>query len=767
MKKKHLPIPLLLLAFLLPTSSQAELTIWVNNGQDKVTKDELRATSNADSVTNSVWDGSTISVFGAKNEVIAFNLILESPTQATNNVRVSIGSLTGPNGFIISGRAVDTNDLADDLFDYNGRNIELFYVRYLQIKGLSTMSYESCYYDERHAPKRFQRPNGQGSWYDRPDHDKYYPEIAVPLEIHTPFSIAADSNQSIWADIFIPENAPAGGFTGTVTIEEGIGASKKRRDIPVLLTVKNFVLPDIPTAKTMLVGGGIEGDAAYRYTGEAWPNPGTPEYDKMVTISTRHCQSAHRHKISLLQGTGRTPDNLTAIAKDQLTGNLFTSARGYDGPGIGTGVNILSIGTYGSWQSSWFDGDTTDEGRKQKMQANADIWVDWFNAQNFTTPTEYFLYLIDESSDYAQTEKWAGWLKNNPGTGKELNSFATLGARKAVVETPSLNVTASWGTINVLEDWDTIAAHYYNDPNKKIYLYNGVRRERGSYATDDEGISLRVQSWAQYKKKIDRWFFWHCTYYDDYQSGMGQTNVFQSARTFGIDDTLIVDGNAWGRTGWNYTNGDGVLFYPGTETHFTEENYGINGPFVSLRMKLWRRGLQDVDYLAMASTVNATQTATIIDRIVPKVLWEQGTGELSDPNDPTWVKHDISWSYDPDVWEAARVELADIIEQSGVISGNGQMPGTFLLKDVFPNPFSRATTITFLLPSKQKVSIHVFNSQGRLVKALLKNKNMVSGIHSVKWDGRDENSRYAASGIYYVRLKSENYQVTKKVTAVR
>jgi hypothetical protein len=45
--------------------------------------------------------------------------------------------------------------------------------------------------------------------------------------------------------------------------------------------------------------------------------------------------------------------------------------------------------------------------------------------------------------------------------------------------------------------------------------------------------------------------------------------------------------------------------------------------------------------------------------MVPKVLWEYG---VEDPGDPTWVLTDISWSTDPDDWEAARAELADIIE---------------------------------------------------------------------------------------------------------
>jgi hypothetical protein len=102
------------------------------------------------------------------------------------------------------------------------------------------------------------------------------------------------------------------------------------------------------------------------------------------------------------------------------------------------------------------------------------------------------------------------------------------------------------------------------------------------------------------------------------------------------------------------------LFYPGTDTRYPADSYGVAGPLASLRLKHWRRGIQDVDYLALAGTINPTRTAHIVNTTIPKVLWEYGVG---DPNDPTWVRTDISWSINPDAWEAARAELADIIER--------------------------------------------------------------------------------------------------------
>jgi hypothetical protein len=82
---------------------------------------------------------------------------------------------------------------------------------------------------------------------------------------------------------------------------------------------------------------------------------------------------------------------------------------------------------------------------------------------------------------------------------------------------------------------------------------------------------------------------------------------------------------------------------------------------VSLRLKHWRRGLQDVDYLVLAFRVNPTAVNALVQEMVPKVLWEL---DANDHQDPTWVTGDISWSTDPDVWEAARRKLADMIVQS-------------------------------------------------------------------------------------------------------
>ena len=636
-----------------PGTSLAPLNIaqvWANEGGDKVTRDELRATNDLNAVLNSVWDGTTISLFGACNEVVAFNLVLEAPTADATNVNVTLTELTGPDGATITTRPAS----GDDVFNYVGRNIELFYVRYLEIKGLSTdLFYDD--YDERHIPERCRRPydeetgEGTGTWEDRPCHNKFYPDIAVPLELYSPFTITAGTNQSIWGDIYIPKTAPTGIYTGTVAITEG---GTLTWQIPIRLRVRNFTLPDLPNARTMLVFSSENINDRYLGEDNAYPEPGTAVYTQSLELADRHFQLAHRHKISLIDGFDDT-EQMDETWISRLNGELFTPARGYDGVGVGVGNNVYSIGTYGSW--SWQGGTQAD------MWTNTDACVNWFDTQAFTTPTDYFLYLIDESDDYPQIEEWAQWINNNPGPGQRLMSMATIDLPTAAAETPSLDIPTSWATFGITNIWQSAADSYEANPDKRFYLYNSNRPATGSFATEDDGVALRVLPWAQYKKNIDRWFYWESTYYDNYQGNTGQTNVFQQAQTYGDFDEID---SVLGETGWNYLNGDGVLLYPGTDTRYPADSYGVQGPFASLRLKHWRRGVQDVDYLILAAVISPTRTAEIVNTMVPKVLWEVG---VSDPNDPTWVLADISWSTDPDVWEAARAELAGIIESTSRI----------------------------------------------------------------------------------------------------
>jgi hypothetical protein len=639
--------------------SIAEISaIWANEGGDKVAQDELRVGApNGRAVLSRCWDGTQITLFGAQNEVVSFNLVLEAATQTATNVTVAFDTLTGPGGAVIH----STPTSGDGVFGWVGRPIELFYIRYLQIKGLSQIAYDDSY-DERHVPARLRRPwtgngvaNSGTTWQDRPDHDRFYPDIAVPQELVPAFAIAAGHNQSVWVDIYIPRTAVAGLYTGQVTIAQD-GAPIQ--SVPVVLTVLGFSLPDVPTAKTMLYYSGD--DVNERYTGQRWVQ-GADEA-RATLIQDRHFLLAHRHKIMMI-GDGSsiasdwtTADHPGANFAARLQGTFFTAANGYDGPGVNVGNDVYSVETYGiprKWR------------RQQVLQQHADGWASWFAAN---APTiEHFLYLIDESRAYRRTNRWAQWLRNDPGPGHALMPMATLPLPAAVAEAPSIQVVASEAALGIPAQWEGAAAQYTHDPTRRFYLYNGIRPVAGTFVTDDDGVAPRVNAWIQFKKSINRWFYWESTYYDDFQGGSGKLDLFQSAHTFG---TYSTDDPVQGQTGRDYSNGDGVLFYPGTDLLFPADSYGVDGPFASLRMKAWRRGLQDYEYLTLASMIDPATVANIVASVIPKVVWEVG---VDNPKHPTYVHADISWSTDPDVWETARAQLAQII--SGPTSGPLVTPG--------------------------------------------------------------------------------------------
>jgi len=722
--------------------AQGISAVWVNEGGDKVTQEELRVGQpNGRPVINHIWNGSTVNIKGAKNEVVNFNIVIEAATAQANGVTVAFNTLTGPEGSTIQ----STPTSGDGVFNWVNRPIELFYIRYLQIRGLSHFGYET--YDERHIPERMRRPwtgegYGSGTWEDRPDHDKYYPDIAVPLELESPFTIDAERNQSIWVDIYIPKTATAGLYTGNVTIDETGGSTIS---IPVELTVYDFTLPDIPTGKTMLFVEGSNINERRFGIGNNWVMGENESLAEL--IQDRHFLIAHRHKISIIGDQSwinsdyTSDDHPSETFAERLQGSFFTSANGYDGPGLNTGNNVYSVGTYGGWQG-W--GDT-----EAHMREHSDNWVEWFETNS--PETEYFLYLIDESDDYEQIETWSEWLEDNPGPGNRLKSMATISLPRAVNRTPTLKIPASVSNIGIPSEWETSAYEYSHDPNRRFFLYNGSRPAGGGFMIEDDGVALRVNAWIQFKKHINRWFYWEATYYNDYQAGGGRVDLFESAHTFGsFTDVDPVRGE----TGYNYSNGDGVLLYPGIDSVFPGSSYGVNGPFASLRLKQWRRGLQDHDYLTLASAIDPIAVQGIVDSMIPAVVWEVG---VQDTSDPTWVRRDISWSNDPDVWEEARDSLAQIILGEG--SGVEEIP--YHLYPNAPNPFDKTTTIEYSILREGIVKLAIYDAIGRKIKVLLDGYVPI-GTYQIEWDGTDTHGEKVPGGTYFCQMRRKDEKGSSK-----
>lgn len=581
-------------------------------------------------------------IFAARNSFASFNLLLTAGTQPISNVAVRLSGLSSANGEIIKNK----NTSSADLFDFRGKAIELFFVRYLEIKGLSKISYEPGY-DERHVPAKFRRPfsgegAGRGGWKDRPHANKKYPDILVPLELVPNFNIAANQTQSIVADLFVSKDTAPGLYKGSIEVLQN---QKTVKSLPIELEVLNFELRDSSPASAMVY---IEdSDISARYQGERFIQT-TGQQASLNEIVDNHFKIAHRHGISLFnknEGVGGKPTDTQPRPEwlPRLSGSLFTPDNGYEGPGEARGNEVFFIGTYGSWP-----GKT----EPTVLRDYASGWQNWLSKN--PQKAETYFYVADESNNWAEQE---GWAKTVKSVAPSLKTFATVPLPQALANLPSLDVAASWFNFGSTAVWDKSVAAW-KAKQKELVLYNGKRPLSGSFATEDDGVALRVLSWSQVKMGIKRWFFWNGTYYKNFQGGTGDTNVFESAHTFGGKST---QDPSIGESGWNYSNGDGVLFYPGTDRIYPTSSYSVKGPFASLRLKLWRSGIEDAKYIELAFEKNPAATKAIMQRMLPKVLWQVGVAEEADP---TWKKTDVSWSTDPEVWEKARRELANIISAS-------------------------------------------------------------------------------------------------------
>ncbi len=83
-----------------------------------------------------------------------------------------------------------------------------------------------------------------------------------------------------------------------------------------------------------------------------------------------------------------------------------------------------------------------------------------------------------------------------------------------------------------------------------------------------------------------------------------------------------------------------------------------------------------------------------------------------------------------------------------------------------PNPFNPQTTLRFELAKAGLVQLQVFDRSGRHVRTL-ENRSLAAGAHWAVWNGKDDQGRAVASGVYFLRLSGEGFQESQRVALVK
>ncbi len=95
-----------------------------------------------------------------------------------------------------------------------------------------------------------------------------------------------------------------------------------------------------------------------------------------------------------------------------------------------------------------------------------------------------------------------------------------------------------------------------------------------------------------------------------------------------------------------------------------------------------------------------------------------------------------------------------------------ELPSEFILEQNHPNPFNPTTEIGFDLPKACYALIEVFDITGRKI-AIPVSQNFSAGRYIARWDGSDMDGSPVPSGIYFYRLKADNYSSTKKMILLK
>ncbi|HEY3325462.1 MAG TPA: hypothetical protein VGP72_33730 [Planctomycetota bacterium] len=526
---------------------------------------------------NLVWDAAskTVTLGSAKNEYVAFQIVVKSSNDDLAGVTVTPEALKGQgNAEIPLG------------------NIELFVEHYLNVTISSRAG------------------GAQKDWFPGCTTGEH-PTQMVPFNADrfgAPFPVWAARNQPVWVDIYVPENAAAGSYTGTFKVKAGDVALG---DVKVALTVWDFTLPIETHFRSYLYTGPENLKWAHRIN--------DIDSKPFLILEDKYFQMAHQHRLNFHPSAGD-------VAKE--VGQRY--AKYYDGSGFtervgkGAGQNVINMPP---------EGDKEDA-----FKASAKRNLDVYQSKKFTGLM--FGYIWDEphsDQDFAESKKRCKWA--HEAAGKVFNTF---------IATPQWQ-KYDGGDVNIFSETSV------EDIPKVLARGDTVWAVNAGYGAgpyvDAPGFGGRSIVWMNWKMNLGGWQFWDVCYWVDRQNrkhkegkrwvpDMSFKDINEDPRLYITDlwrDPLNFDEAR--KKGYPVNdsiriNGDGLLFYPG-------EDIGIHGPVASFAMKSLRRGAQDYEYLWLAKQKGKeAEIAPIVDSVCP------AAGK---------------WNDDPESWGKARLKLAELL----------------------------------------------------------------------------------------------------------
>ncbi|MBI3554481.1 MAG: DUF4091 domain-containing protein [Elusimicrobia bacterium] len=554
-----------LLCCISPSPSNAAVrALWAVNDGEKIDRDDL---SNAGKAANSAWDGRKIKLFGARNEIVSFQVIVESDEKGVSRLWASLPVLALRNGTekIVYGAPVSDPSL------YAGRPIQVFSENYMRVSSATN----APWIYRAGSPSAPKNPTG---W--KPV--QLVPENARPGTGGFPLSVAPRANAAIWLDVYLGRGLPAGVYEGSVRID----ADGEKTDLPVELELFDFALPDRNTMDAMIF---YDDSQVLLYHGR----------DR----ERQYRRFAHRQRVELVGGG--TQESVRR-ALDRYRGGDFSRAQGYAGPGEGVGDRIAPASFYGP-------GDCCID--RLKTRGFADAWMSFLDK---TLPGAItFLYMPDEPrpADFPLIRRIADDIHSDPGPGRGLPILATTAYRKELEDAVDIWVSPPG-------EFDVSRALSERGRGRRTWVYNGGRPAGGSIVIDAPATEARATIWACFKHDIKVYFYWNAVHWRHNGEKPGEKIQDVWAEPVTFDTRRSTDSS----DGGSFANGDGVLMYPGEERLHPAQDRGVAGPCSTLQLANLRRGLQDHAYLTLARERGLSALVDeVLRAVVPRVFSDAGT----------------------------------------------------------------------------------------------------------------------------------------------
>ncbi len=103
---------------------------------------------------------------------------------------------------------------------------------------------------------------------------------------------------------------------------------------------------------------------------------------------------------------------------------------------------------------------------------------------------------------------------------------------------------------------------------------------------------------------------------------------------------------------------------------------------------------------------------------------------------------------------------------TAITDGDHLLPKEPQLQQNYPNPFNNATRISYSVGQAGMVQISIYNILGQRVKTLL-HKKQQPGRYQLNWRGLNRNGKALSSGLYFLILKTQGKQLSRKLILLK